>query len=105
VRFVSRAFKARVLTRVLRRDAGAQPRKGAFEVRVAGVEAPLVSLLVRTRGGAARKPRKRVSCCDARSQPHAHAMTWRAQALPRPFTKLRELDFDKAAADVLAALP
>jgi hypothetical protein len=28
-----------------------------------------------------------------------------AQALPRPFTKLRELDFDKAAADVLAALP
>ncbi len=45
-----------MLPRVLRRNAGAQPRKGAFEVRVAGVEAPVVSLLVRTRGNTARKP-------------------------------------------------
>ena len=47
-----------------------QPRKGAFEVRVEGVAAPIVSLL----------------------------------ALPRPFTKLRELDLTSVAEEVVGHL-
>ncbi len=63
-----------------------------------GKEAPLVSLLVRSRA----RPSPAWPLWRPLTAPALRA--WR-QALPRPFTKLRELDMDKAAADIIAALP
>ena len=76
----------------------AQPRKGAFEVKVG--DTTIESLTVRgpPAGLGAFLCNHTEAVCGACTS------SWWPQNLARPFTKLRELDIDEVAAKVVKAL-